>query len=173
MPSPFLQACRLRPVSPTPVWILRQAGRYMAEYRKVRAKVSFSGLCKDPALCAEVAVTARRRLGVDAAIVFAPVGALVVHALANVRKGGVVVCGGIHMSDIPSFPYELLWGERCLRSVANLTRADGQALLPLAAEAGVRTEVKAYPFEQANAALADLRDGRLEGAAVLQIPRSR
>jgi propanol-preferring alcohol dehydrogenase len=105
----------------------------------------------------------------DAAIVFAPVGALVVHALREVRKGGVVVCGGIHMSDIPSFPYELLWGERSLRSVANLTRADGEALLPLAAEAGVRTEVTVYPLEEANAALGDLRAGRLEGAAVLRV----
>ncbi|MBW2454899.1 MAG: zinc-dependent alcohol dehydrogenase family protein [Deltaproteobacteria bacterium] len=103
----------------------------------------------------------------DAAIVFAPVGALVVHALRNLRRGGVVVCGGIHMSDIPSFPYELLWGERSIRSVANLTRRDGEEFLPLAVEAGVRTHVSTYPLEAANEALADLRDGRLEGAAVL------
>ncbi len=103
----------------------------------------------------------------DAAIIFAPVGSLVVQALRAVRRGGVVVCGGIHMSDIPSFPYELLWGERSIRSVANLTRQDGEEFLPLAAEAAVHTQVTSYPLEAANDALADLREGRLEGAAVL------
>jgi propanol-preferring alcohol dehydrogenase len=103
----------------------------------------------------------------DAALVFAPVGALVPAALRSVRKGGVVVCGGIHMSDIPSFPYELLWGERVLRSVANLTRKDGEEFLALAAAAGVRSRVRPYPLEAANEALGDLRAGRLEGAAVL------
>jgi propanol-preferring alcohol dehydrogenase len=103
----------------------------------------------------------------DAAIIFAPVGPLVPAALRAVRKGGVVVCGGIHMSDIPAFPYAILWGERRLVSVANLTRADGERFLRLAAEAGVTTEVVTYPLEQANAALADLRAGRLTGAAVL------
>ncbi len=102
-----------------------------------------------------------------AAIIFAPVGALVPAALAAVEKGGRVVCGGIHMSDIPAFPYSLLWGERSVASVANLTRADGFELLELAARASVRTTTRAYPLEAANEALADLREGRLEGAAVL------
>ncbi|MBK9372679.1 MAG: zinc-dependent alcohol dehydrogenase family protein [Holophagales bacterium] len=103
----------------------------------------------------------------DAALVFAPVGALVPAALRSVRKGGVVVCGGIHMSDIPAFPYALLWGERVVRSVANLTRRDGEEFLALAARAGVRSRVRPYPLADANEALADLRAGRLEGAAVL------
>jgi alcohol dehydrogenase, propanol-preferring len=103
----------------------------------------------------------------DAAILFAPVGALVPQALKAVKPGGRVVCGGIHMSDIPSFPYALLWGERRVQSVANLTRADGKAFLDLAATTPIRTEVKTYPLERANEALGDLRDGRLEGAAVL------
>jgi propanol-preferring alcohol dehydrogenase len=102
----------------------------------------------------------------DAAIVLAPVGALVPRALAHVDKGGVVVCGGIHMSDIPSFPYELLWGERVLRSVANLTRDDG-ALLDLAARIPVHTTTHTYALVDANRALDDLRHGRFEGAAVL------
>jgi propanol-preferring alcohol dehydrogenase len=103
----------------------------------------------------------------DAALIFAPVGALVPSALAAVRKGGVVVCGGIHMSDIPAFPYTLLWGERRVVSVANLTRQDGLDFLPIAAAAGVVTETAVYPLEAANDALADLRSGRLQGAAVL------
>lgn len=103
----------------------------------------------------------------DAAILFAPVGELVPVALRAVRKGGSVVCAGIHMSDIPSFPYELLWGERVLRSVANLTRADGEQFLALAPQVPVRTEVEAFPLEQANEALDRLRRGTLRGAAVL------
>jgi propanol-preferring alcohol dehydrogenase len=103
----------------------------------------------------------------DAAIIFAPVGALVPAALRAIRKGGVVVCGGIHMSDIPSFPYGILWGERRVVSVANLTRRDGEEFLALASEAGVTTAVVPYPLERANEALADLRAGRLSGAAVL------
>ena len=103
----------------------------------------------------------------DAAIVFASVGALVPAALANVRKGGTVVCAGIHMSDIPSFPYSLLWGERQVRSVANLTRRDGDEFLALAPRVPVRTEVHTYPLERANEALDDLRHGRFTGAAVL------
>jgi propanol-preferring alcohol dehydrogenase len=103
----------------------------------------------------------------DAAIVFAPVGALVVAALKAVRKGGRVICGGIHMSDIPSFPYSLLWGERRIESVANLTRADGERFMLLAARIPIRTTVRTYPMERANEALSDLRAGRLEGAAVL------
>jgi propanol-preferring alcohol dehydrogenase len=105
----------------------------------------------------------------DAAIVFAPVGDLVPLALRAVARGGSVVCGGIHMSDIPSFPYELLWGERVLRSVAHLTRRDGDELLALAPRVPVRTEVRPYPLEAANEALADLRAGRVRGAAVLAI----
>jgi propanol-preferring alcohol dehydrogenase len=103
----------------------------------------------------------------DAALLFAPVGALVPAALEAVRKGGVVVCGGIHMSDIPSFPYRLLWGERVVRSVANLTRRDGEELLALAPEIPIRTEVVPYGLDEANQALSDLRTGRLVGAAVL------
>jgi len=103
----------------------------------------------------------------DAVIVFAPVGALVPPALRAVRKGGSVVCAGIHMSDIPSFPYELLWGERVVRSVANLTRADGEEFLALAPTIPVRTEVETFPLEQANEALDRLRRGLLRGAAVL------
>ncbi|HEX6373032.1 MAG TPA: zinc-dependent alcohol dehydrogenase family protein [Longimicrobium sp.] len=103
----------------------------------------------------------------DAAILFAPVGALVPAALRAVRPGGTVVCGGIHMSDIPAFPYELLWGERVLRSVANLTRADGTEFLALAPAVPVRTEVETFPLADANLALDRLRSGQLRGAAVL------
>lgn len=103
----------------------------------------------------------------DAVIVFAPAGELVPAALGHIRKGGVVVCAGIHMTDIPSFPYELLWGERVLRSVANLTRADGEEFLTLAPAIPIRTEVETFPLEQANEALDRLREGRLRGAAVL------
>ncbi|MGH8737323.1 MAG: zinc-dependent alcohol dehydrogenase family protein [Burkholderiales bacterium] len=108
----------------------------------------------------------------DAAIIFAPTGALVPQALAAVKKGGRVVCGGIHMSDIPSFPYALLWGERRLQSVANLTRADGEAFMRVAADTPIRTAIATYPLAQANEALAALREGALEGAAVL-VPRDR
>ncbi len=103
----------------------------------------------------------------DAAILFAPVGALVPAALRAVEPGGAVICAGIHMSEVPAFPYSLLWGERTLRSVANLTRADGEAFLALAPRVPVRTEVVPYPLERANGALADLRGGRMRGAAVL------
>ena len=103
----------------------------------------------------------------DAAILFAPVGALVPAALRAVRKGGVVVCGGIHMSDIPSFPYALLWGERVVRSVANLTRRDALEFLALAPQVPVRTQVERFTLDQANEALECLREGRLSGAAVL------
>jgi propanol-preferring alcohol dehydrogenase len=103
----------------------------------------------------------------DAAILFAPVGALLPAALQAVGKGGTVVCGGIHMSDIPSFPYDLLWEERMVRSVANLTRRDGEEFLALAAKVPVRTEVAVYPLEEANGALSDLRSGKIKGAAVL------
>jgi propanol-preferring alcohol dehydrogenase len=103
----------------------------------------------------------------DAAIIFAPVGALVPAALKAVRKGGRVVCAGIHMSDIPSFPYRLLWQERQIVSVANLTRQDGVDFFRVAAQAKIVTEVSTYPLERANEALSDLRAGRLTGAAVL------
>lgn len=103
----------------------------------------------------------------DAAIIFAPVGALVPAALRAVRKGGRVVCGGIHMSDIPQFPYDILWEERQLLSVANLTREDAAEFLAVAPKAGVRPTTTVYPLEQANEALADLRAGRFQGAAVL------
>ena len=103
----------------------------------------------------------------DAAIIFAPVGALVPAALKAVKKGGRVVCGGIHMSDIPSFPYSLLWEERHVMSVANLTRADAREFLEVAPNAGVKCEVTRYPLARANEALSDLREGRLQGAAVL------
>jgi propanol-preferring alcohol dehydrogenase len=105
----------------------------------------------------------------DAVIIFAPVGALLPAALAATAKGGVVVCAGIHMSDIPSFPYELLWGERSVRSVANLTRQDGEEFLRLAPSVPVRTDVHRYALEEANDALGALRSGRIEGSAVLSV----
>ena len=103
----------------------------------------------------------------DAAIIFAPVGPLVPAALRAVERGGTVVCAGIHMSPIPSFPYDILWGERVVRSVANLTRADGEEFLALAPKVPVQTRALPYPLEQANQALDDLRAGKLQGAAVL------
>ena len=103
----------------------------------------------------------------DAALIFAPVGALVPAALQATRKGGTVVCAGIHMSDIPAMPYRWLWGERVVRSVANLTRADGNEFLALAAQAPLRTTVEVFPLVQANEALAAVREGRVNGAAVL------
>jgi propanol-preferring alcohol dehydrogenase len=103
----------------------------------------------------------------DAAVIFAPVGALVPAALAAVVKGGSVICAGIHMSDIPSFSYDLLWGERMVRSVANLTRRDGEEFLALAAQIPLRTATTQFPLEQANEAVAGLRAGAIEGAAVL------
>ena len=109
------------------------------------------------------------RLPLEAAIVFAPAGPLVVLALRSLEKGGAVVCAGIHMSDIPSFPYELLWGERVVRSVANLTRQDGVAFFERLASLRIETRRRAYPLERANEALADLRSGALVGTAVLRI----
>lgn len=103
----------------------------------------------------------------DAAIIFAPVGALIPVALRAVRKGGEVICAGIHMSTIPEFPYEILWGERVLRSVANLTRQDGEEFLDLSAKIPVRTEVKSYPLEKTNEALQDLKNGKISGSAVI------
>ena len=109
----------------------------------------------------------------DAAIIFAPVGELVPEALRVVSRGGTVVCAGIHMSDIPSFPYGLLWEERQLRSVANLTRRDGEEFLATAPRVPVRTRVRTYPLEEANLALADLGAGRVSGAAVLEVETGR
>ncbi len=107
----------------------------------------------------------------DAALIFAPVGALVPQALRHLAKGGAVVCAGIHMSDIPAFPYDILWGERSIRSVANLTRRDGIEFLELAPRIPVRTEVLRFPLDQANAALDQLRRGVFQGAAVLTMAR--
>jgi alcohol dehydrogenase, propanol-preferring len=109
----------------------------------------------------------------DAAIIFAPAGELVPQALRALEKGGTVVCGGIHMSDIPSFPYSILWQERSICSVANLTRRDGQEFLPLAPLVPVRTRVETFPLEEANEALARLRSGNITGAAVLVMDHSR
>jgi len=103
----------------------------------------------------------------DSAIIFAPVGDLVPQALRHTVKGGTVVCAGIHMSPIPAFPYAILWGERCIRSIANLTRRDGEEFFSIAPQAGVKTEVETFPLVHANAALQRLRDGRVRGAAVL------
>lgn len=103
----------------------------------------------------------------DAAILFAPVGDLVPQALRHTAKGGTVVCAGIHMSNIPEFPYSILWGERCVRSIANLTRRDGEEFFAVAPRAGVRTEVECFPLESANEALHRLRIGQIRGAAVL------
>jgi propanol-preferring alcohol dehydrogenase len=105
----------------------------------------------------------------DAAIIFAPAGELVPTALRAVAKGGTVVCGGIHMSDIPSFPYSILWGERVVRSVANLTRADGEEFLALAPTIPIHSDVTEYPLDQANEALDDLRTGRIHGSGVLSV----
>jgi len=109
----------------------------------------------------------------DAAIIFAPVGDLVPQALRAVAKGGVVVCGGIHMSPIPAFPYELLWGERVVRSVANLTREDGETFLQIAPQVPVQTTVEVFPLAELNAALYALRQGTIHGAAVIQIAGSK
>ena len=108
----------------------------------------------------------------DAAILFAPVGELIPAALGSVRPAGRVVCAGIHMSDVPSFPYRLLWGERSVTSVANLTRADGAEFMALAARLGLRARVERFPLAEANMALERLRSGALEGAAVLEMPAS-
>ncbi len=103
----------------------------------------------------------------DAAIIFAPIGALIPQALRHTTKGGVVVCAGIHMSDIPQFPYSMLWGERTIRSIANLTRQDGEEFLALAPKIGIKTEIETFPLSAANEALERLRLGKIRGAAVL------
>ncbi len=117
--------------------------------------------------CWAGAASERPPVELDAAIIFAPAGELVPMALRAIRKGGVVVCGGIHMSPIPSFPYELLWGERSIVSVANLTRRDGEEFLELAPRIPVNTEIEVFPLEHANEALAALRAGNIRGAGVL------
>jgi propanol-preferring alcohol dehydrogenase len=128
-------------------------------------------LARKVGACWAGAAEARAPEPLDAAIIFAPVGALVPAALAAVRKGGVVVCGGIHMSDIPSFPYRLLWGERTLRSVANLTRRDAEDFLAVAARVPIETQVETLGLEAANEALERLRAGRVAGAFVLDARR--
>ncbi len=105
----------------------------------------------------------------DGAIIFAPIGSLVIEALKAVRKGGKVICAGIQMSDIPSFPYALLWGEKEIKSVANLTRKDGRELLELAVKIPIKTDTISYPLEKANEALKDFRDGKIEGTAILLV----
>ena len=123
----FLRACMRLSTPHTPVWLMRQAGRYLPEYRETRAKAgSFMGLATNVDYATEVTLQPLERYALDAAILFAPVGELVPQALKIVKKGGTVVCGGIHMSDIPSFPYEWLWQERTICSVANMTRRDGE-----------------------------------------------
>lgn len=110
-------------------------------------------------------------VSLNAAIIFAPVGNLVPQALKAVDKGGRIICAGIHMSDIPSFPYKLLWEERCIKSVANLTREDGLEFFAIAPEVPVKTEIEVFKLEEANEALDRLRNGEIKGAAVLEIKR--
>ena len=165
----FLDACRRRATDVRPVWFMRQAGRYLKQYREIRAHHGILEICKRPDLAAEVTLQPVDILDVDAAIIFAPAGELVPAALSRLARGGTVVCAGIHMSDIPSFPYDLLWGERKIRSVANLTRRDGDEFFELAARLPLRVHTTTYPLARANEALADLRAGRVTGAAVLEM----
>lgn len=140
------------------VYAFTRAGDTAAQALARRLGASWAGSSSDAAPQA-----------LDAALIFAPVGALVPAALRALVKGGIVVCGGIHMSDIPSFPYDDLWGERRIVSVANLTREDGHDFMKLADEISLEIETTVYPLADANRALADLRDGRLAGAAVLDV----
>jgi propanol-preferring alcohol dehydrogenase len=170
-------ACEPRPVARLGLYGFGAAAHLLAQLASWRGQAVYAFTRSGDAAAQGLA----RRLGcawaggseeappepLDAAIIFAPVGGLVPAALRAVRKGGTVVCGGIHMSDIPSFPYADLWEERRLVSVANLTRRDGAEYLPLAARAGVRAEIVTYPLAEANRALADLRAGAFTGAAVL------
>ena len=142
----------------------------MSEYRTLRAKHSILEMCKTPELAAQVTLQPINRFPLDAAIIFAPVGSLVPKALEDVDKGGMVICGGIHMSNIPAFSYSTLWQERMVRSVANLTRKDGEAFLKLAAAAKIKTEIKLFQLHEANEALQQLRNGKFTGAAVLIMP---
>lgn len=171
------KACEGRPVQRLGLYGFGAAAHLLAQLAVFEGQEVHAFVRRGDAAAADLA----RRLGcawagpsdepppepLDAAILFAPAGELVPAALKAVRKGGAVVCGGIHMSDIPSFPYALLWEERRLVSVANLTRRDGRDYLPWAARAGVRPHVTTYPLDQANQALADLRAGAFTGAAVL------
>ncbi|UCF22602.1 MAG: zinc-dependent alcohol dehydrogenase family protein [Ralstonia sp.] len=146
----------------------------VAEQREVYAftragDAAAQQLARDTGACWAGASDEAPPVPLDAALIFAPVGTLVPLALQAVTKGGTVVCGGIHMSDLPAFAYRLLWEERKLMSVANLTRADGLALMQVAAAVPLRVHVSMYPLAEANAALADLRAGRMVGAAVLQV----
>lgn len=170
-------ACEARPVARLGLYGFGAAAHLLAQLAAWRGQAVYAFTRTGDAAAQGLA----RRLGcawaggseeappepLDAAIIFAPVGALVPAALRAVRKGGTVVCGGIHMSDIPSFPYADLWEERRLVSVANLTRRDAAEYLPLAAEAGVRAQIITYPLAEANRALDDLRAGAFAGAAVL------
>ena len=167
--SIFVRACKSQPTERTPVWFMRQAGRYMPEYRAVRKQHSLLEICKKPALAAEVTITAAEILNVDAAIIFAPAGEIVPAALRALRKGGTLVLGGIHMSPIPSFDYDLLYEERVIRSVANNTRRDGEEFLRTAAEIPIRTHVEVFPLRDANRALNSLKNDAIPGAAVLRV----
>jgi len=171
------KACEARPVRSLGLYGFGAAAHLLAQLAVARGVEVFAFVRPGDRAAADLA----RTLGcawaggsdeappreLDAAIIFAPVGALVPQALRAVRKGGSVVCGGIHMSDIPSFPYAELWGERRILSVANLTRQDALDYLPLAAELALRPQVTTYRLEEANQALADLRSGAFTGAAVL------
>lgn len=146
----------------------RYLGRQVFAFTRPEDKLGQQFACDLGAVWAGSSAAAPPEL-LDAAIIFAPVGALVPTALQAIAKGGVVVCAGIHMSDIPSFAYELLWGERVLRSVANLTRRDGEDFLALAPKIPIQTQVEAFPLAAANEALDSLRNGKIQGAAVLTI----
>jgi propanol-preferring alcohol dehydrogenase len=146
----------------------RYLGRQVFAFTRPEDKLGQQFACDLGAVWAGSSAAAPPEL-LDAAIIFAPVGALVPTALKAIAKGGVVVCAGIHMSDIPSFAYELLWGERVLRSVANLTRRDGEDFLALAPKIPIQTQVEAFPLAAANEALDALRSGKIQGAAVLTV----
>jgi propanol-preferring alcohol dehydrogenase len=171
------KACEGRPVERLGLYGFGSAAHLLAQFAiwKGQAVYAFTRSADEPAQALARSLGCRWAGGsdetspeeLDAAIIFAPVGSLISVALRAIRKGGIVVCGGIHMSNIPAFPYSILWGERRLVSVANLTRQDAREYLPLAAEADVRPHVKTYPLRDANSALKDLRDGALTGAAVL------
>jgi propanol-preferring alcohol dehydrogenase len=141
-------------------FVFTRPGDRMAQYAALKHGALWAGGADDPP-----------PEPVDAAILFAPVGALIPLALRHTVKGGAVICAGIHMSNIPEFAYELLWGERSIKSIANLTRQDGEAFLELASRAGVRSEIETFPLQSANEALQRVRSGHVGGAAVLVIER--